>query len=136
MGKLVFIVDNVEPVRDVLRETIEALYPAEVKAGTLGVRTLAGGQEALQLAVSEQPDLILLDVDMPGIDGIETFYELRQRFPEAAGRVVFLTGLAGAQTINARLQQAIADGAWGFLPKPASVADLRQVLDARLFPAR
>jgi two-component system, OmpR family, alkaline phosphatase synthesis response regulator PhoP len=136
MGKLVFVVDNAEPIRDVLGKTIQELYKTEVAAGALAVRLLASGHDLLLAAALETPDLVLLDVDMPDLDGIETFYRLRQAFPQIAGQVVFLTGFAGAQAINARLQRAIADGAWGYLPKPATIGDLKQVLDARLFPSR
>jgi CheY-like chemotaxis protein len=60
------------------------------------------GAEALErLVVGERYDVILSDVLMPEMTGIELFAELERRFPEQSGRVVFMTG--GATSESARV---------------------------------
>ena len=70
---------------------------------------------------------------MPGLDRIQTFYCIREISRVAAARVVFLTGFVGSEEVRARIDRAIADGACGCLPKPATSADIRSLLDARVF---
>jgi CheY-like chemotaxis protein len=69
------------------------------------------GLAALELYTQEKPDLVLLDVNMPQMDGLQTLARLRQIAPEA--NVVMLTSLANRQTVEecARL------GALGYIRK-------------------
>lgn len=135
MGKLLVIVDNVEPVRTMLRQFIEEVYQDRVVRGELGVVALEDAEKLHALCRTQTPDLILMDVGMPVQDGIEAFYALRETNPLAAGRVLFLTGLAGSRDVSARIEQAIRDGACGFVPKPASAAEIKAAIDLRLFSA-
>lgn len=132
MEKLVVVVDNSGPVREVLLDAISKLRQEMLAAGTLLVETCESGERLLELCTSRAPDLIILDVNMPGLDGIETFYKLREARPELASRVVFLTGYAGSEEVTKRLDQAVVDGARGVLPKPVGVADLDKLLDRHL----
>jgi CheY-like chemotaxis protein len=131
--KLVVVADNVPEVREALRQTIEQLYTAEASRGDLRVDTHEDGSGVVALCALTLPDLVILDVDMPGLDGIETFYCIREISPVAASRVVFLTGYIGSEEVRARIDRAIADGACGCLPKPASASDIKSLLDARVF---
>jgi CheY-like chemotaxis protein len=133
--KLVVIADNVREVREALRVTIEQLYEAEVSHGDLRVDTYEDGSGVVTHCALTLPDLVILDVDMPGLDGIETFYCIREISRVAATRVVFLTGYVGSDEVRARIDRAIADGACGCLPKPASSADIKSLIDARVFGA-
>jgi CheY-like chemotaxis protein len=58
----------------------------------------ANGREALALYEQEQPDLVLLDVNMPGLDGIATLRKLRELDPEVV--VIMLTSLASRQVVE------------------------------------
>jgi CheY-like chemotaxis protein len=58
----------------------------------------ANGQEALALYQQEQPDLVMLDVNMPGLDGIATLRKLRELDPEVV--VIMLTSLASRQVVE------------------------------------
>ena len=58
----------------------------------------ANGREALDLYRQERPDLVLLDVNMPGLDGLATLRALRELDPEVV--VIMLTSLASRQTIE------------------------------------
>jgi len=133
MPKLVVIADNVREVREALRITIEQLYEAEVARGDLRVDTYEDGSGVVTQCALALPDLVILDVNMPGLDGIETFYCIREISRVAANRVVFLTGYVGSGEVRLRIDRAIADGACGCLPKPASAADIKSLLDARVF---
>ena len=133
MGKLLVIVDNVEPVRTMLRQLVEDFYQDRVKRGELHIEALADGESVCALCGTRTPDLILMDVDMPVQDGIQAFYALREANPLAARRVLFLTGLAGSREVGARMEQAIRDGACGFIPKPATAAEIKAAIELRLY---
>ncbi len=82
--------------------------------GKFDVRDCGSGREALMAAMDYQPDLILLDVMMPELDGLDTLTMLR-RMPHLANTpALFVTGLTSAEDI-ARYVEA---GAIGVIPKP------------------
>ena len=82
--------------------------------GRFEVRDCSSGREALLAARDFQPDLILLDVMMPELDGIETLAMLR-RMPHLADTpALFVTARTGPEDI-ARYAEA---GAFGVIPKP------------------
>lgn len=85
------------------------------------------GEEALQIYRKERPDLVTLDILMPGRDGIETVGDLREEDPTA--RIVMVTALG----MEDYIQRALEAGADGFILKPFSperVLDtLKEVLE-------
>jgi DNA-binding response OmpR family regulator len=85
------------------------------------VITANDGREALMLAVKEQPDLILLDIMMPHLDGMETCRQLRERPTTRNIRIIILT----AYDQRERLEQSIEAGADDFLGKPVDITELR-----------
>lgn len=88
------------------------------------VQACSSGKEALEKAVAFQPDLILLDVMMPGMDGPETLKGLRN-FPELQSTpVVFMTAKVQPQEV----QGYIALGAVGVIAKPFDPMTLAQEL--------
>ena len=72
------------------------------------------GDEALALARYHQPDVALLDLQMPGLDGISVAEALRQTLPGCASIIITSHGRPG------HLKRALAAGARGFLPKTIS----------------
>jgi DNA-binding NarL/FixJ family response regulator len=76
-------------------------------------------------------DLVLLDLGLPGVDGLTSLGVFRQRFP--AVPVVIVSAYDDAHTVN----RALKNGASGFVPKAYSsdrlIAALREVLDGRIF---
>jgi len=97
----------------------------ESLAGALGrlgydVWQAVDGQSALILASEQQPDVILLDVRMPGMDGFEVCRRLREREDTRLIPVVFLTGHASPE---AKIE-GLRAGASDFLQKPADLAEL------------
>lgn len=135
MSKLVVIADDVAAVRETLKETIEQLFAGVVARGGLRVETCKNGSDVVSLCATTVPDLVILDVDMPGMDGIETFYKIKAIAPATAAKVVFLTGFAGAASVGTRIEQALGDGASACLPKPVTAADLKNLVGTRLFAA-
>jgi CheY-like chemotaxis protein len=88
----------------------------------------ANGQEALDIARAEQPTVLLLDVNMPGLDGYQVCRELKSD-PATAGIVIFML------TANAEPQdqeRGFAAGADGYFKKPFSPLALLERVEAVL----
>ena len=80
------------------------------------------GQEAIEVYKRESPDLVMLDVNMPIMDGIETLRALKVLNPDCV--VVMLTSLANRQTID----EAVALGAANYIRKDAPPEDIGRSL--------
>jgi CheY-like chemotaxis protein/HPt (histidine-containing phosphotransfer) domain-containing protein len=94
----------------------------------LDVRTCASGREGLAEAAAWSPDLILLDVMMPGMDGPTTLARLRDDPATAATPVVFLT----ARARPAELAHFVSLGARGAIAKPFVPSALRAAIKSHL----
>jgi DNA-binding NarL/FixJ family response regulator len=111
------LVDDHTLLRQGLRRAVE-------EAGFDVVGEAGDGQEALNLAVMLRPDLVLMDVTMPVLDGIEATRRLRQSVPEA--RVVILTMHGEEETVD----QALRAGAVAYLLKDCSTDQVAETLRA------
>lgn len=83
------------------------------KAGH-SVISAENGEQGLQMAVDQQPALILMDVQMPGLDGLEVTRRLRQDPRTAGVRIVALTALA----MKGDAERILAAGCDAYLAKP------------------
>lgn len=101
---------------DVLRDTLVALL--ELEDDLEVVAALASGDRIVPEALERRPDVALLDVDLPGTDGLIAAAALRERLP--ACRVLILTGLATPGSHG----RALAAGVSGFLVKDGPADDL------------
>jgi CheY-like chemotaxis protein len=90
------------------------------KAGCTVVAAVADGAQALRSARTERPDLVVLDVSMPGATGLEVCAALRADPATAGCRVLLLS--AGASPDD--IARGLAAGADAYLPKPFTVAGL------------
>jgi DNA-binding response OmpR family regulator len=79
------------------------------------VRTAASGERALELAREERPDLVVLDLRMPGIGGAEVLTRLRELFPTLP--IILLTGLGS----NAEVLECTEGGAFACMIKPVDI---------------
>lgn len=113
--KKVLIVDDESTVRESLRLILGRSYQVEVAESGNQALELLG---KVQSAVEGGPDLILLDVMMPGMDGIGTLKEIRSQYPRVP--VIMLTASTAVQTAV----QAMKFGAVDYLNKPYDVDQL------------
>ena len=110
-GPLVLIVEdndkNMKLVRDILRFK--------------GYRTLeaTSGREGVRLALAERPDLVLMDVQLPDIDGVAALRELRADPSTASTTVVALTAFA----MKSDRERFLSAGFDGYITKPISVRE-------------
>lgn len=87
---------------------------ALASVGGFDVRCASSGEQGLQMVHERAPDVILLDVMMPGLDGPQVFERLRSDPSTAAIPVIFMT----AKIQTHELEQYRALGASGVIPKP------------------
>ena len=113
----VLIIDDAKDVADVTVEMVKALgHSAEAAYD---------GTAAMGAAVRYQPDIILVDLVMPDMDGFELVRELQGMFPDRRPRLVAYSGFKQAAFQDA----ARAVGFDDYLPKPATLDDLERLLN-------
>jgi DNA-binding response OmpR family regulator len=106
-------------------ESIRLLCRVNLAASGMDVLEAEDGDSGLELARSEQPDLILLDVMMPGLDGWEVARRLGRDPKTREIPVVFLTARAGGED-RTRGEQA---GAVGYVVKPFDPVEIGNVVE-------
>jgi DNA-binding NarL/FixJ family response regulator len=112
----VLLVDDHALVRAGIRSLLGAMAEVQV------VGEAASGEEALQIAEREKPDVVLMDIAMKGLTGLEAAARLRERQPGA--RVVILSMHSGEEYVL----QALRAGAVGYLLKDAATGELELAL--------
>lgn len=90
------------------------------------------GQEAIALAVSQQPDVILMDIQMPGIDGLEAIQQIRQQTNLPQPLIIALTALA----MNGDRDRCLAAGADEYLSKPVKLKQLDNLISELVYSSR
>jgi CheY-like chemotaxis protein len=118
-ARRVLVVDDDGDLREIARLSLEI-------AGGFEVATAADGEEAVRLAQDLSPHVIVMDVRMPGVDGIETFRRLRADERTRGVPVVFLTGSGQLSEERARLTGL---GAAAVAEKPFVPAELVRVIE-------
>ena len=108
LGQTILVVDDDPVVRSLMRATLENDNFEVIEA--------ADGVEGCQLYEERRPDLLLVDVIMPRMDGFELCRELRGRLAAAYVPIVVVTGLDDAPSIT----RAYDAGATDFIPKPVN----------------
>lgn len=81
------------------------------------------GEQALELIAENQPDVVVLDVKMPGMDGLEVLRRIKAQWPTT--EVIMLTGHASVEAAVEGMDQ----GAFDYLMKPADFEDLLYKLE-------
>jgi DNA-binding NarL/FixJ family response regulator len=104
-------------------EALEAILSSDGRIDIVG--RAADGRSAVELAVEHAPDVVLMDIAMPVMDGIDATRRIRAELPDT--RVVVLTGSAATQDVD----RARTAGATGYVTKDQIAGDLvRAILDA------
>ncbi|MFN8378126.1 MAG: adenylate/guanylate cyclase domain-containing protein [Anaerolineae bacterium] len=116
----ILVVDDIYESRRLLADVVMALGVEPVEA--------ASGPEALARAVDSRPDLIVLDVSMPGMSGFEVVERLKQDPETAAIPVLMLTALADVE----HRVMGLKLGADDYLTKPYNPRELMARISARL----
>ncbi|MEZ5406812.1 MAG: response regulator transcription factor [Acidimicrobiales bacterium] len=111
------LADDHRMIREGLRRSLSEL-------GFSVVGEARNGADALDLAAALRPDVVLMDVTMPELDGVEATRQLKVRQPEV--KVVVLTMHADHDILT----QAIRAGANGYLVKDCSTDEIAQAIDA------
>jgi two-component system response regulator NreC len=113
----------------IVRQGLRALLEAEPDIQIVG--EAANGLEAAQLAESRQPDVMIVDLMMPGLNGLEVTRQVAQRSPHT--QVIILSAFEN----EAYVTEALGSGAAGYVLKRSSAADLvravREVVAGRRY---
>jgi two-component system chemotaxis response regulator CheY len=120
MGIDVLIVDDLTFIKMVLKDLVE-------KAGFRVVGEASDGEEALRLFEEKRPDIVLMDITMPKMDGLTALQKILELDPEA--KVIMCSAL-GQQRL---ILQAIQLGAKDFIVKPFRpervIGSIKKILD-------
>lgn len=116
----VLLADDHTLVRAGIRSLLNTIAGVEV------VAEAKNGRQALGLAKLHQPDLVILDVSMPDLDGLETAGQIRQDFPNC--RVIILSMHASPDFVVRAMQFGVA----GYLLKDAAAGELETAIRAAL----
>lgn len=116
--KTVLIVEDQTAVREMIAHVIESDPSFNVIAQT------GNGQEAYELGVKEQPDLIILDIMLPGINGTELMRKVQKQLKNT--RVLVFSGYQTPPLVREMMQA----GAHGFVEKTAALSELKAAIQA------
>ncbi|MDT5272632.1 MAG: two-component system, cell cycle response regulator DivK [Acidobacteriota bacterium] len=121
--KTVLVVDDYDEIRFLTRQALESF----------GYRVLeaSSGAEAVQVAQADSPDLILLDLSMPAMDGFATIHQLRRLLGMRDVPVIAFS----AHTAREIREDALAAGCREFITKPVHIEKLKSVVERHLPPA-
>ncbi len=113
-NQVVLTIDDEENIRDSFRMFLEDYDYKVLEA--------SNGQEGLEIFAREKPDLVICDLRMPGVDGLEVIEKIKHDSPDTPIIVVSGTGVVGEAI------EAIRGGAWNYLLKP--IKDMSVLLHA------
>lgn len=106
---------------DINRKLAELLF----KRHELDVDFARDGQEAIELTRQNSYDLVLMDIEMPGIDGLEATKIIKDEMAENAPYIVALT----AHSVDGQADEFMAQGMDGFLTKPIKIEEVKAICE-------
>jgi two-component system cell cycle response regulator DivK len=116
MNRRVLVVEDNEKNMKLFRDVLQARGYETFEAGT--------GDDAIELATEHVPDLVLMDIELPGTDGVEALGRLRADDRTASIPVLALT----AQAMHGDRERFLAAGFDGYMSKPVDVLALLDVV--------
>ena len=118
MSKKILLIDDEEDIQMLVKMSLEFTSGHQV--------IVAGnGLQGIEMAETEHPDVILLDVMMPRLDGFETYRRLQSNAETENIPVIFLT----AKAQNKEIQQGLGMGAAAYITKPFDGMNLKEELE-------
>lgn len=117
-GELILVVDDMDIQREIANEMLTLLH--------YRVSTAASGEEAVAFLRKQKPALVILDMIMPGIDGLDTFRRIKNLHPEQ--RTIIVSGYSESE----RIHEALNLGAGAFLRKPFTITELARIVRVEL----
>jgi DNA-binding NarL/FixJ family response regulator len=114
----VLVVEDFSPFRRIICSTLEKRPELQV------ICEASDGLEAVQSAQDLKPDLILLDIGLPGLNGIEAARRIREVSPES--KIIFLSQESSPDVV----QEALNLGAWGYVVKARAGSQLLPAVEA------
>jgi CheY-like chemotaxis protein len=123
MSHRILYVDDEPDMRDIVSHALG-------REPSFDVRSCGSGREALDIAAEWRPDLVLLDVVMPDMDGPTTLARLREIPAGQSVPVVFLT----ARSHSSEVERLMGLGAAGVIAKPFSPLNLAATIQIHLAP--
>jgi two-component system, sensor histidine kinase and response regulator len=118
--KLILVIEDDPAVRGLIVETIQSKGWRVIDAGD--------GQQGVELAFKDRPDLILCDIQMPKMDGYAVLDRIRQNPDTTSTPFIFLTGMGE----KPKVRKAMESGADDYIVKPFTVQELIGAIEARL----
>jgi len=113
--RLVMIVEDESRLRDMLAHAV-----ADMGFDATAARS---GEQALKMMEQHPADVVMLDLNLPGIGGIDVFEQIRSRWPTT--QVIVLTGFGDLDTAKRAIRLDVSD----FLTKPCALGDIELALD-------
>jgi len=116
----VLVVEDFAPFWQFIRATLAERPEVQV------IGEVADGLEAVQKAEMLEPDLVLLDIGLPTLNGMEAARQMRKLAP--ASKIIFVSQESSCEVV----QEALKLGAWGYVVKTKAAIDLLAAVDAFL----
>jgi two-component system cell cycle response regulator DivK len=116
-GEQILVVEDNEKSMKLFRDVLQATGYTTLEAST--------GEDAVELALQHLPALVLMDVQLPGIDGVEALARLRGDVRTASIPAVALT----AQAMHGDRERFLEAGFAGYLSKPVDLAELLRTVE-------
>jgi two-component system, cell cycle response regulator DivK len=121
-NRTIMVVEDYDDTRMLLKQALEMLGYSVLEA--------SNGQEAVDIADRERPDLILMDLDLPILDGIAATQRIRKQEHMESVPIVAVT----AYPLSYSRVKAFAKGCNEYMPKPIDMSELARVVNRYLSP--
>ena len=118
----ILVVDDSQPILTLMKEFLE-------QEG-YQVTTTVSAKEALLVTAKEKPDLVIMDIKLPDLDGLDALMEIKKRDPKLS--VIIMTAYGTTQTAI----EAIKRGAYDYLVKPFKNEELKALIKQALEAGR
>ena len=112
------IVDDEEPVRVILESQLE-------DTGEFDIELAPGGAEAINLVQTKVFDVVLLDIRMPGMSGIELYAHIIEKMPTMKNRIIIVTG----DVMGSDVKDFLTKNNLPYLAKPFDIKLLKETID-------